>query len=187
MKRIVLITGVFTGIMISVIWLGYYPVASVDGSLLWQHTWMQMQKGALRGFTAEITSSGGKIPDASSPEYISFLTEIKRETLGFLVDDRILLQEGMRLADDFDSRVNEKLAGVLNNRKRAYKTAKVIYGFSSGDFRTLVLLPQARREMAAGILKTKGVSFDQWFGEAKQKKRVQLFFTGFRWEKGEVK
>lgn len=167
-----------------VFFLGFYPVATVDGSLILQRTW-GMSEGATKKFL-EAQANAGTFP-ADSLKDAEFLSELKRSTLTFLIEDLILEQEGGRLSEDFKINSAARVEDAIKQGSDLKEAARTVYGLTFDQLKSLVLLPQARRDEAAKILQNQGRSFDVWLREIKEGRRVKLFFVSYEWDGEKVK
>ena len=156
-------------------------MAIVDGSPIFSRTWRKANIGAVRFFNATSYSSGFKPIDFSLPENKGLLRSIESGTLTFLIEDKIILREGRGLEKKFESLSSDKINEALRQVGDVEQKAALIYGLSLKDLRTLVLLPQARRDVLQELVDKKGVGLEEWMVRAKQKTSVRLILTSFVW------
>lgn len=181
-KVVYLIFGIlFIGTAIPLA-LGVYPVALVDGEPIFYSTWKKLEE-ASKNFTSveEQSKIGGRPINFSSPENARLLLEIRRSTLTFLIEDLILRQVGGSLVEGFEVLSREKVAESVQDERNTEKAVRVLYGLDLDDFKNLVLLPQARRDIAKEALSERNQSVEDWLSEVKKQKKIRLLSTSFRW------
>ena|SRR3989344_472655 len=159
-----------------------YPVAVVDGSPVWMRTWNQMI-GAVEKFTNADRALRGESPlDFSFPENARLLNDIRRNTLTYIIEDKIILKEGSNFFDGFGSLTGEEVQKIMNASARDPKEiARDVYGMSIDEYKALILAPQARRSALSRVLQSRDRTLEDWLIEMKIKKSVKLYFTGYRW------
>lgn len=187
MKRIIIfIAGVFFLLLAVLFFAGWYPIARVEGRLITFRTLRKAEQAAQNFANAEFQKSGMKPVDFSSAENASFLRDIERGTLTFLIEDKILEKEGAGLKHDFAVRTDRRIDDALKKGGNMEAAARLVYGLPFKDFRTFVLEPQARRDIAAEIVKEQDKDFFLWFAEKKKNARVRLYFMDYRWNEEKV-
>lgn len=159
-----------------------YPVAVVDGSPVWMRTWDQMI-GAVEHYTNAQRQAGGERPyDFSLPENLRLASDIRRNTLIFIIEDKIISKEGNNLVDGFGSSAGEEVQKILSASARdPSDIAKDVYGMSVDEYKALILAPEARRSVLRGALESRGRTLEDWLYEMKIKKSVRIYFTEYRW------
>lgn len=159
-----------------------YPVAVVDGSPVWMRTWERMID-AVEKFTNAERALGGELPfDFSLPENARISSDIRRNTLTYIIEDKIISGEGSNFIDGFGSFTGEEVQKIMRASTRDPKEiARDIYGMSIDEYKTLILAPQARRSALRRTLESRGRTLDEWLYEMKIKKSVKLYFTEYRW------
>lgn len=175
---------IFIPAVIIVLFLGLYPVAIVEGSLVLKRTWVMSEMSTRKFIDAQVNAgafSADSIKDAE------FLSELKRSTLTFLIEDLILEQEGKLLREDFRITSVERMEDALKEGNNLREAARTVYGLTFDQLKSLVLLPQARRDVAGEILRVQGRDFDSWLREVKKEKSVKLFFVSYEWDGEKVK
>ena len=117
--------------------------------------------------------------------------EIKRAILDKLIEDRLISDElGRRIKNsDLASIINTKIETALkestSHEKDFEKEVESIYGLSLNQFKTIVLEPQAKREILEGRLllehNTENDSMNNWLKDAKAKANIYILLPGFSW------
>lgn len=100
--------------------------------------------------------------------------EIKRAALDKLIEDRII-DEILRknLGSDLEKIVKDKMTNLQMSDNLA-KASQILYNLSLEDFRRLVLIPQAKKE----ILEERGIDLE----EIKKSSRPVILIPGFYWQ-----
>lgn len=162
-----------------IIHLGYYPVAIVNSDFISAKTLNEEFAAALRYYSAAL-----KGKDGVNIESREFRREIRRATLGDLIDKSLIYNEVKnRLGSDLDNLVNNKIDQQLTNRKNVEDAAKLLYGLNLADFRELVLIPQARKEILEGRLFLEKRDFDSWLSATEKSAKVFIITPEFYWDK----
>lgn len=162
---------------------GYYPVAMVNSDLISAKTLNEEFAAALRYYSAAL-----KGKDRINIESREFRREIRRATLSDLIDKSLIYKEAKnRVGNDLDNLVNNKIDQQLVNRKNVEDAAKLLYGLNLADFRELVLIPQARKEILEGRLFLEKKDFDSWLSEAEKNAKVFIITPEFYWNSGTLK
>lgn len=164
---------------------GFYPVALVDGTPIFFRTWQKAERAAIQFLNVQGRARGVGPVDFYAAENADLLLGVKRDTLTFLIEDKILQQEGDTVAGDFDAVSSRKVAEALAQSGSFEQGAELLYGLSREDLNELVLLPQARRDVLSEAFGAQGRDFEQWFREVRKNKNVRLLFVPFVWN-GEV-
>lgn len=181
MKTLSLILAIIFGFFVVVTTTSFYPVALVDGSILFLRTWHKAEEASRRFTNLDLQSRGAPTIDFADPGAAEILLDIKKGTLTFLIEDIILIQEGKRVIEGFEVLSRERVVEALKGGGDSEKAAQRVYGLSFQDFRGLVLMPQARRDVLKEALQEKGQDFEEWFRGVKKGKEVRLFFVPFSW------
>lgn len=159
---------------------GFYPVALVGSSPIMYSTWRKSAEAARRFTIAEVASRNQTI-DLSKLENTELVQEIGKGSLTFLIEDSILRQSGEKLIVEFERLSLNKMQEAIGVGGDLKTAAKTVYNLSFEDFKTLVLLPQARRDAAKELLQESQRDFDEWFAGEKKKIKVRLFLVPFSW------
>lgn len=160
---------------------GVYPVAKIDGGLIANRTFVKVERAAENFANAEFQKTGMKPVDFEASANALFRRDIGKGTLTFLIEDIIIRREGEKMRDEFNVLVKERVDEALVNSTNADRAARLVYGLSLADFRAYVLMPQARRDIVAEILKEKNQDFAVWMREQKKGLSVSFYFLKFTW------
>lgn len=166
---------------------GFYPVALVDGSPVFYRTWQRAENAAIKFIQTSARMSGSAPPDLSRQENAEILLGIKRDTLTFLIEDKIAGKSGERVLKEFAARANKKIDEALRDNPQVEAGAKLAYGLGLDDFREYVLLPQARKDLLEETFKARGQDYGEWIALAKRSSAVRLYFVPFSWDGEKVR
>lgn len=182
MKRYIFFTlPSLAALVLGIIMTGFYPVAVVDSSPVFLRTWKRAEDAAKRFFNVQAHVSASKPIDFSLPASADLLLSVKRDTLTFLIEDRVISQEGNRLFKNFEAATRSRVLEALGTKGVLRSQGALVYGLSEKDFMELVLLPQARRDLIRESL-AKEDDFENQLREMKKGKSVKLYFVPFRWD-----
>lgn len=186
--RIILPFLVFIGVIgLVAIVTGFYPVAIVDGSPIFFRDWEKARDAATHFINMQLVAAGDDPIDFSLFDNNELWAQVQRDTLTTLIEQKIISQEGVKSIDGFTTLVFQEYSRAVNSEEDIERGGKLLYGLEFDDFRTIILIPQAQRDVVAYELKRQGREFDSWFAEAKKKKNVSLYFVPFEWDGERVK
>lgn len=168
-------------LLLMAVLLGWYPVAIADGSLVTYRRWMRASRAA-EHFAAVRGSRVGV--DALEPEQRSYV--VYRNTLAFLIEDRILARAGRERVEEFDDVAQQRVSEALAQTLDATNAARAVYGLGKRGYVDLVLRPQARSDLVQEDVEAKGEDFITWFEERRRRAEVALFLVPFVWNEGEL-
>ncbi len=187
-KKIWVVSTLTVALLVVVLMMGLYPAARVGDSFIWKRTWQKAEEAEKKLTNTQAKSLNLKPVNFSIAENKDLLTGIKQDTLTSLIEDMIIQQDGIKivqnLAELSKKRMQDTIQGGGQDLDKAVRT---VYNLSLEDFRNLVLLPQARRDVLRVFLASEGKNFEEWLKSEKQKKNVKLFLVPFRWDGERVK
>lgn len=166
---------------------GFYPVAVVDGSPVFYRTWQRAEGAAIKFAQTSARMAGQAPPDLSRQENAELLLGIKRDTLTFLIEDRIIGISGSRVLNEFEARADAKIEEALRASSQVEAGAKLAYGLGPEDFRELVMLPQARKDVLMETFRARGQNYEEWIALARRSTSVKLYFVPFSWDGEKVR
>lgn len=180
--------GVLIPVVIGIAVFGFYPVALVDFSPILFINWKKAYTGAENFMNTEARLKvGGKLINFEASENMSLRLDVRRGALTFLIEDRMIKQEGEKFIKGFDMESVNRVEEVLSSSNNIADTAKTVYGFSGSDFNSLVLLPQARRDLLKETFLKQNYDFDKWLAGLKKNKKVRIWFVPFGWDGEQVR
>lgn len=178
----ILLFGLFAVIAVT----GFYPVALVNGHPLWNRDWVSLQQATLHALALQEHASGRSL-DILDAKNINLILAVKRDTLGSLIDDAIVSQNGGVLVANLAETAMQRFNAAVKNRDNLQHAAETVYGFTIDKLQNLILLPQSRREIIQAELEKQQKNFQQWLENGKKEARVKLFFVPFRWDGTQLK
>lgn len=175
-------------IFLIVIMTGLYPVALVEGSPIWRRQWLKAEVAEKKLTNTQAKSFGFKPVNFTVSGNQDLLRVLKRDTLTALIEDKIISVEGKKIIENFEDLSQKRLMDTLQSGGADFNQAvRTVYNLSLKDFKNLVLLPQARRDVLRVFLASEGKNFEEWLKETKHRKEVKLFLVPFRWAGEEIK
>ena len=115
-KTFFLTIPILAAVFLGIIMTGFYPVAMVDSSPIFFREWRKAEEAARRFFSVQAHVSKSKPIDFSKPENADLLLSVKRDTLTFLIEDKVILQEGKKKFENFEERARLKVAQILQGK-----------------------------------------------------------------------
>lgn len=166
------------GIM-TLIYGGYYPIAVVNGSFL-----------SAKSFAGEYNATSLyyqnllKInPNYAGETAQTPASDLQLAAINNLIEQSLIANGARKEAGaDFNYLLNNKLdkfSGV--KPEKLDKAVKTLYGLNADDFRGIVLIPQAEREILEGRLFLKGEKIEDWLMNAKKTAKVMILSAQFFW------
>ena len=163
---------------------GYYPVAAVNRSLITANRFETEYAVAYHYYERALSNS----VDAD-PRSRDFKKELRRAVMENLIEQTLIREDlVVRIGKDLPTIVDGK---IFNAQKRdlktAEETAKVLYGLTLAEFESLVLVPQAQKEILQGRLFLEKQDYETWLREAKKNAKVFIVTPEFYWQDLSVK
>ena len=185
-KKITLALTVLVALFIAIIMTGFYPVVWVDGSPIFFNAWRKTEEAQKRFTNVQASSSNLEPVDFASPENKDILRKFKVASLNLLIENKIIEQEGNKIIPDFNGLSKKRLESVMAGEGDLRGAVKAVYGFGISDFKNLILLPQARRDVLRIFLANEGKNFDDWILARKKEKNIKTKFIPYRWNEIEL-
>lgn len=153
--------------------LGWYPIALVDSNWIMASSLKKHSDASLQYYKAAL--GGGVLPQGIDQEF-------RRAALDQLIEDALIYNElRQRIGDDGDRLVNEKLNSLNVNIADIGSAVEVLYGLSFADFKELILVPRAQREVLIESLAVDKLEIDDWLANIKTNSKVLIFSFRFSW------
>lgn len=108
--------------------------------------------------------------------------ELELKVLNQLVE-AVLVDLGVRKEVGKD--VDELVAAKIEHYERdetLTRASEALYGLSFEEFRSEVLVPQAKKDILSGRLFLRGEVFENWVRGARANARIIIFSNRFRWD-----
>lgn len=186
-SKIIIASIIFVVIVGVIIYAGFFPIASVNGDLIW---YRDMTKSASAIKQLQRTSSGADLPSLAGTTTLSALgaSDIERGVLEELMYEKIIAQELARVdsSQNWDKRVAQDTEGLLAGRDKAVlsEATRALYRLDLEDFEKLVLAPQVREDLLRKELALRAKDPEEWLKNAFQNARVKIYFFGYEWQNG---
>ena len=157
---------------------GYYPIAMVNGEFIGAHR-LNKESTVRYSYYTKTAALGGMTAEDKN----SLFFEFRRMALGGLIED-MLIEQGLRGMTDGDIKkaAEQRLTERETDINGLSTVASTLYGLDLADFKTIVLLPQAKKDMLRERIMERGSDAEDWFAETKKTARVRLFSTQFSWD-----
>lgn len=152
---------------------GYYPVALVGGDFLLARDFWSQYRASRTYYENSRTMYGATSTVA--------VADMERAVLDAMIEEA-LIRAGVRreVGADVDHLISARVDSFLTDADLV-RAADVAYGVNAQELRTIVLVPQAEREILTGKLFLRGEKFQDWLQEAKRNERVMMLAPGFGW------
>lgn len=148
-----------------------YPTAYVNGRLIFKKEFTAYYNAALVYYQNALRATPEGLEQANTSD---FLEEVRRAALDKLVENVLIYKELKR-------QIGGSLASLIDQKIPEFNEAVAgIYGLTPAQFKNLVLVPQAQRE----ILESKfngNDSIDDWLAKAKKSAKVLVFSATLKW------
>ena len=165
-----------------IVMAGYYPIAMVNGSTISAKAY-NMEYAAANSYYSKVLQKYGA--QAFGGKELS-PADIRSLAMQKLIED-ILINGGAatEAGADLSALVQTKLQSS-NINGDLMTAAATLYGLSENDFRNLVLIPQAKRDVLSGRLFLKGQKIEDWLASAEKLAKVSIFSNQFKWNGANV-
>ncbi|MBI2023174.1 SurA N-terminal domain-containing protein [Candidatus Giovannonibacteria bacterium] len=154
---------------------GYLPVMKVNGEMVSYRTFSKILD-AMNTYD----KAAGKAPLAEA--------EMKRKVFSDLVEQKFL-DETIAKTDPAMEKEAEALVEQAIKDTPGLNTkdaSRLLFSLSEKDFKHLVLLPQAKRDVVMKRFET-NPDFPNMWSELYKNAQVSVYYPGFYWEEGEIK
>lgn len=152
---------------------GFYPAALVNGGWISARDFEKYFSSAAFYFQNLLSVYSG--PEAKLEQ--GSLSQIRKSVLEKMIEDRLVLTELKKiLGKETAELIGEKIPG-------ADSRATALYGLNPAQFRSMVLEPQAAREIMENRL---GYNLNDWLASAKKSAKITVLAKGLKWQGGVV-
>ena len=183
--RIVICTCIIIGGILYI--FGFYPIVSVDGTLISQRAWQRTLNAEKQVVNVHAHATHIPLIDFVSPKNARLLDTIRQTTLTFLIDSVIIQNQGSVVVPDLDQLSLQRVNDELRKTPITESTAATVYGLDVAALKQTVLIPQARQEILSETLALEQKDFSGWLLNARAHTRVKFFFGSFQWDQDGVK
>ena len=111
------------------------------------------------------------------------IKELRRSTLEKMIDDALVFAEvKTETGGELDVLVKSKIDALKISNKDFEEAVNSLYGLRPEKFKELVLIPEARRELLEGRLKTAKSDLQTWLSDSRKSARVVIVAPDLRWD-----
>lgn len=159
---------------------GFYPVAVVNYTIISRREFTQSYQAATVYYKNALAAYVGKELDNKSAREL--VVELRRAVLDHLIENVLIYNE-------LENRVGSELVVLSEKKIPPFResAALAVYGLNAADFKELVLVPQAQREILESRLESENGNLDEWLTDARKSATVVLLMFGFEWDGASVK
>lgn len=157
---------------------GWYPVAVVNGKFITERNVRKEYSAAARYYAEafDIKQEAGV-----------FRKEIRRAVLDKLIENVLIYNELKRkLGSDMTSAVSTKLQNLNLDEAKVGEATAVLYGLTFQEFKDIILIPQATREILEVYLSEEKKDIGEWLKDARAGASVTLIAREFSWKDSQV-
>ena len=155
---------------------GFLPVLSVEGKRVSYGQFLKMY-GAYQYYdkVAEREAAPNK--------------ELRKLVLQGFVEDILLDKLIQKTNSDFDNQAKDLVERAIADSKDLAlgEATKQLYGLSTADFKKLILIPEAKKNLLAKHYETSPDELERVWNEIIQNADVKVYYPGYLWEQGMVK
>jgi|AP45_3_1055517.scaffolds.fasta_scaffold25289_2 hypothetical protein len=177
---IILIVLVFAGFgMLNLVRIGWYPIALVNSQLVWGSTVEKEYASALKYYSQMLSTYKGK--EVSDQQIKKIKKEVKQATLDKIIEKMIIANNANELIGDEKSKLIEAKVKKYLQDPKLKAAASALFNLSFDDFKTIILIPQAERELLEEQFSSENRDFNNWLKNQKKKAKVYLFTKEYTW------
>lgn len=163
---------------------GLHPIAIVEGKLINHRTFEKGYRASLYYYQNSLGANSDQFED-----FEKLKGELKKSVLQNLIDN-VLVDKRLTalLGNAANERVNKKIENLKLNSQEFGEATLILYGLGFQDFKDLILVPLARKEVLVEYLKTdfQDADLESLLMEARQQASVIMLDSTFSWENGAV-
>ncbi|MEK7612375.1 MAG: hypothetical protein AAB407_03475 [Patescibacteria group bacterium] len=157
---------------------GWYPVAIVNGKLVGASRFEQTSTSIFHYYTQAGQFFGASEEDVNKVNR----HEVRRVTLDKLVENELLLNKFQEIKKaDFDERVMDRIATLEQENPDLENAVQELYGVPLNQFKTFVLIPQAREEIVAGEAFETQDAYLAWLAETRKNAKIYILDPVLTW------
>lgn len=160
-----------------------FPTAVINGSMIFADEFERVAFSALQFYVKSTEAT--KRRALTQEEVDALYSEIRRATLDKLMSERLVDNElARRFGGNVEEMAGEKL--VVADTERLRDVIAPLYGMTFEEFRMLLLLPEAKREVLNDALRDESRSAESWLNDARRNARVIMLLPNLVWKNGGV-
>jgi hypothetical protein len=183
---IILIAIVFLGFgALNMIRSGWYPIALVNSQLVWGSEVEKEYNSALKYYSQILHTYKGE--EVSKKQIKKIKKDIKQATL-----DKVI--EKIIIADNINELMGDKKQELVAAKVKKYlqdpklkAAASALFNLDFNDFKDVILIPQAERELIEERFSSENRDFNSWLKNQKKEAKVHIFTKEFSWTESGIK
>jgi len=153
---------------------GFAPVMKVEGKLVTLAQFLKIYS-AIKHFD----SLSQKTP---SPD-----VDLKKLAFMNIIEMRFLDLMIQKTNADFEQKAGDLVEKAVSEMELEFAEAsEKLYGLSAVEFKKLVLLPQAKKELLGKHYENNRADLEKLWTEVYKTSEVKIYYPGFYWEDGKV-
>ena len=167
--------------------LKLYPAAIVNGAWVGARELERRSHAAAQYYDKALLTY--KLEDGTTPPRDAVEREIRRAVLDKLIENIIVSEELRTRLGEEEARaaVERKVNGASFKTDEVASAVKELYGFTLDEFRDIILVPQAERELLEDqFSNAEEGAFTKWLDGVREAAKVTMFAHLFRWNNGQV-
>ena len=185
-KKILVGIAIVVIIVGGVMFLGYFPVARVNGQTVWYYTYKE-NADALQRYNEKNRQSQGS--NALTPEQIA---QGREQVLQNLIGN-IVIRNYIKAHYSLDD-LSKEASDLTNNALKSKdvdpavlsKATVELYGWSVEDFKKNVLFPQALQEVLQQHIEKDNQNYAEIILAELKNAHVQTFLVPWKWQDGKL-
>lgn len=168
-------------LLFSLVSLGYYPIIFSEGDFISARSFYKNYY-ALSSYYENIIKTYGKNFESTRKEPV----DLKKIVLEGLIENSLIHRKlEMDVGRDLKSLVRRKIEKFEEDRTLK-EASIVLYGLDFDEFKKIVLIPEAERDILIGRLLLRDEKLADWLSQEKQRAKVFIFSPNFKWDGGKV-
>lgn len=179
-RKVFIGLAVFVSLLLLALAVGAYPLAIVNGRIIWA--------SSFRTYIASALSYQEAVRDTYTPSSTRLLAASAQsaQALGAVALDELidqaLISEGLeeKVGDNADRLRDLKIID-LRDDPNLPGAARALFQLDPGSFTTAILRPQAEREVLSGRLYLENTALDTWLATERKEARVYLLSGTYTW------
>lgn len=157
---------------------GRYPIAIVNGKFIIERDLRKEYSAAAR-YYAKAFSLG--------QETKLLRKEIRRAILDKLIENVLIYNELKgKLGNDMAGAVSTKLQDLNMDEIKVEEATTVLYGLTFQEFKDIILIPQATREILESFLSEEKKDIGEWLKKARANASITLLVKEFSWKDSQL-
>lgn len=163
---------------------GYYPVALVNYSPVFEKDFQTMSNATVKFYNGAITRYQKK--ELNSDDAQKLVEESGRAVLDRLIEMTLIHNEiKNRIGGELQQEIDKRVANI--EEKSVTTGVNALYGFTFEQFKQFIAAPEIEKELLAGSLKKDGQDFSDWIKTTRQTADVLVLLPNVEWKDDVVK